>query len=502
MSSEDKGKRETFYHKTLAKEEIDILFSPKVFSNITKFDSEKEFIPNSLSTKDNLVIKGNNLIVLHCLKNTFAKKIKLIYIDPPYNTGGDSFKYNDRFNQSTWLTFMKNRLELARDLLSDGGSIWVNIDDNEAHYLKVMMNSIFPNGFVANVIWQKRTSPDSRNSLGDAHDHILVYSNNKEKFKKDLKQLPLTSSQKEQYTNPDNNPKGPWVSTDFTAQGYRPNQMYKITTPGGTEYYPPEGRCWKNLESEFCKLLEEGKLWFGRDGNGRPRVKKYLSESSGTMSWTWWSNKEVDHNQEAKKESILLFGGDQPFSTPKPERLLQRIISLCTEEEDIVLDFFAGSGTTTAVSYKLNRQYVGIEQITYGIDYMPERLKKVIEGEQGGISKEVNWQGGGSFVYAELYDLNQRFITRIQGAKSDVELNMIFTDMIQAAFFDYKVNLDRLTNDDSSFKTLSLEEKKQVLIESLDANQLYLSYSEIEDVQYEIPESVKKFNLSFYKKLK
>ncbi|HDR4685917.1 cytosine methyltransferase [Bacillus pseudomycoides] len=499
MASENKGRKEVFYHKRLAKEEIDTLFASKVFHNIKKFDSGKEHEVDSMSISDNLILKGNNLIALHSLKKRFAKKVQLIYIDPPYNTGGDSFKYNDQFNHSTWLTFMQNRLEVARNLLKDGGSIWISIDDNEAHYLKVMMDSIFPDGFIANVIWQKRTSPDSRAALGDAHEHILVYTNNKEKFKKNLKTLPFTEEQKERFKNPDNDPRGPWVSSDFTAQGFRPNQMYKIITPSGAEYSPSPGNCWKKIESEYQKLKEEGRMWFGKNGDAMPRRKTYLAESPGRVSWTWWPNKEVGHNQEAKKESISLFGAKQPFTTPKPERLLQRIISLCTEEKDIVLDFFAGSGTTVAVAHKMNRQYIGIEQITYEIDYMPERLKKVIEGEQGGISKSVNWQGGGSFVYAELYGLNHHFVPSILEAKSHTEIDLIITDMMQVAFFDYKVNLDRLTNEDSEFKALSLEEKKQVLIESLDANQMYLSYSEIDDEQYSISEPTKQFNHSFYK---
>jgi adenine-specific DNA-methyltransferase len=498
MSFEERGKKEIFYHKTLAKEEIDMLLSPKVLTNIKRIDSEKEVEIESLSKEDNLVLKGNNLIVLHSLKERFVNKVQLIYIDPPYNTGGDSFKYNDQFNHSTWLTFMKNRLEIARDLLKDGGSIWVTIDDTEAHYLKVMMDSVFPNGFIANVLWQKRTSPDARATMGDAHDHILVYTNNREKFKKNLKTLPLTDEQTERFKNPDNDPRGAWVSSDFTAQGFRPNQMYKIITPSGAEYSPPPGRCWKNIESEYKKLREEDRMWFGKNGDAMPRRKTYLAESLGRVAWTWWPNKEVGHNQEAKKESIALFGDNQPFSTPKPERLLQRIISLCTEKQDIVLDFFAGSGTTAAVAHKMNRRYIGIEQITYEVDYMPERLKKVTNGEQGGISKDVEWNGGGSFVYAELYSLNQQFVDRIQEATSGESLTPIIHEIMESAFFDYKVNLDRLTSEDNGFKLLSLNEQKRVLIESLDANQMYLSYSEMEDEQYKISEQVKQFNRSFY----
>lgn len=498
MSDEDIARTEIYYHKVLAKEEIDVMLSPKVLSNVKKFNESGKSDIESINENDNLILRGNNLIALHTLKKKYSHKVKLIYIDPPYNTGGDSFQYNDRFNRSTWLTFMKNRLEAARDLLIDGGSIWINLDDTEVHYLKVLGDAIFPNGFVANVLWQKRTSADSRNPLGDAHDHILVFSNNKEKFRRELNQLPLTEEQKGYYKNPDNDPKGPWVSTDFTAQGYRPNQMYKITSPRGTVYSPPEGRCWKNIESEFKRLVEEGKVWFGSDGTGRPRMKKYLSESEGTMAWTWWTNKEVGHNQEAKKESIALFGAANPFSTPKPERLLQRIVALCTNEGDLVLDFFAGSGTTPAVCHKMKRQYIAVEQMTYETDYMPERLKKVIAGEQGGISESVNWNGGGSFVYAELQHLNQQFVSEIKHAETDEDLITVLASIKEQAYLDFKIKIEKLSFENAEFSALTISEKKKILIEIMDANQMYLSYSEIDDESYRVSESTKNLNHSFF----
>ncbi|RWZ50136.1 site-specific DNA-methyltransferase [Halobacillus fulvus] len=266
-----------------------------------------------------------------------------------------------------------------------------NIGDEEVHYLKVLMDEIMPNCFVSNVLWQKRTSPDARNPLGDAHDHILVYAKNKEQFKENLNTLPLTNEQKERFKNPDNDPKGPWVSSDFTAQGYRPNQMYTIETPSGKQYSPPEGKCWKKIESEYLKLKEDGRMWFGKDGSGMPRRKTYLYESPGRVAWSWWDNKQVGHNQEAKKESNALFGASASFSTPKPERLIKQILSLTTDEGDIVLDFFMGSATTQAVSHKMKRQYIGVEQMDYINQFSVPRLRKVIEGEQGGVSEDVGW---------------------------------------------------------------------------------------------------------------
>lgn len=498
MSDEDTGRSEIYYHQVLAKAEIDVMLSPKVLSNVQKFDVSGKLDIDTINEDDNLVLRGNNLIALHTLKKKYAKKVKIIYIDPPYNTGGDSFQYNDRFNRSTWLTFMQNRLEVASELLAEGGSLWINIDDNEVHYLKVLMDTIMPNGFVANVLWQKRTSSDARATIGAAHDHILIYTNNLSIFKEELKPLPLTEEQKERFQNPDNDPRGRWVSSDFTAQGFRPNQMYKIISPGGKEYTPPAGKCWKTIESEYERLLTEGRIWFGRDGNAMPRRKTYLEESPGIASWTWWTNKEVGHNQEAKRESIALFGAANPFSTPKPERLLERIITLCTNEGDLVLDFFAGSGTTPAVCHKMNRQYIAVEQMTYETDYMPERLKKVIAGEQGGISESVGWSGGGSFVYAELHQLNQRFITEILDINDEEKFNAVLTSLKEAAFFNFRIKIEKLSADNSEFSSLSIAEKKRLLIEILDANQMYLSYSEIDDDHYGITESTKKINHLFY----
>jgi adenine-specific DNA-methyltransferase len=254
--------------------------------------------------------------------------------------------------------------------------------------------------FVVNAIWQKRTSPDARLSIGDAHDHILIYAKNKDRFS--LNRLSLSEEQTSQFKNPDNDSRGSWTSTDFTAQGWRPNQMYKITTTAGVEYEPPTGRCWSNIESEFKRLLSENRLWFGKDGAARPRVKNFLSEHEGVRAWSWWSNAEVGHNQEAKKEINTLFGTDS-FDTPKPERLIRRIIELATNPNDLVLDSFAGSGTTGAVAHKMGRRWIMVELGEHCHTHIIPRLQKVIDGEEkGGISDAVNWQGGGGFRYYKL----------------------------------------------------------------------------------------------------
>ncbi|MDD2335320.1 MAG: site-specific DNA-methyltransferase [Geobacteraceae bacterium] len=353
------------------------------------------------ASTENTLIQGDNLDALKALLPYYAGEVKCIYIDPPYNTRSAFEHYDDNLEHSQWLAMIYPRLESLRELLAEEGSIWVSIDDNEGHYLKVIMDEVFGRrNFVANVLWQKRTSPEARLALGAAHDHILVYGKNAEKT--ELNKLTVTEEQASNYKNTDNDPRGPWASSDFTAQGWRPNQMYKIITPGGAEYEPPGGRCWGNIEPEFKRLKEEGRIWFGKNGKSRPRVKTFLSEIQGISAWTWWTNKEVGHNQESKKEINQLFGTADAFDTPKPERLLRRIIELATNPGDLVLDSFLGSGTTAAVAHKMGRRYIGIEMGEHAVTHCAPRLTKIIEGEQGGISQTVNWQGGGGYRFYRL----------------------------------------------------------------------------------------------------
>ncbi|MGE7661321.1 DNA methyltransferase [Peribacillus sp. NPDC097197] len=496
MMKEDSKRKEMFYHKVLAKDELDVMFSPKILTNIKKYNEKGETIPQEFLDTDNLILKGNNLIALHTLRVKYAGKIKLIYIDPPYNTGKDSFGYNDRFNHSTWLTFMKNRLEAAKELLSEDGSIWINIDDDESHYLKVIADEIFGrNNFIANIIWQKKYSPQNdAKYFSDMHDHILVFAKNKESFKLNL--LPRTEEMNKRYKNPDNDSRGPWKAGDFLVKTYSADYDYPITTPSGRIVNPPRGRCWRTSKQKFEELVKDNRFWFGEDGNNIPSIKRFLSEvKQGVTPLTIWSYSEVSHNQDARNEILGLDIDD--FATPKPEKLLQRIIHLGSNENDIVLDFFMGSSTTQAVAMKMNRRFIGIEQMDYIERVSIARLKKVIQGEQGGISKEVGWSGGGSFVYAELYELNHKYITRIQNAPSNQEIEQLITEIKSNAFLDYKVNIERLT-EDSGFASLPLQDKQKLLIESLDSNQIYLSYTEVDDANYSIPVPVKNFNNSFY----
>ena len=357
----------------------------------------------SYGTGDNLLVHGDNLEALKALLPFYAGEVKCIYIDPPYNTGSAFEHYDDNLEHSTWLNMMYPRLKLLREFLREDGSIWISIDDDECHYLKVICDEIFGRkNFIANIVWQKRTSPDMRSAFSDGHDHILLYVKNKELFKQTRNKLPLSEKQQKAYKNPDNDPRGPWTSADYTATGFRPNQMYKIVTPGGKEYYPPDGVCWKNIESIYKELVADNRIWFGTDGNSMPRRKTFLSEHEGVTPWSWWSNDEVGHNQEAKKEIVALFGSPDAFETPKPERLIQRILTIATNPGDLVMDSFLGSGTTAAVAHKMGRRWIGIEMGEHAKTHCAVRMKKVVDGEQGGISKAVKWSGGGGFRFYEL----------------------------------------------------------------------------------------------------
>lgn len=384
----------TWYGKDESiKVEPRLLIENTALSN-TAFDSDTE----------NMLIHGDNLLALKALEKKFAGQVKCIYIDPPYNTGSAFEHYDDNLEHSQWLNLMRPRLEILWNLLNEDGSIWISIDDDEQAYLKVLCDEVFRrSSFIASIVWQKRTSPDMRAVISDGHDFILVYAKNRERFKITRNKLPLSEDQAQSYKNPDNDPRGPWTSADYTAQGFRPNQMYTITTPGGITFTPPEGKCWKNIESIFLEQVADNRIWFGADGCGMPRRKTFLSEHEGVIPWTWWTNKEVGHNQEAKKEVIALFSAANVFHTPKPERLIERIIHIASNPGDLVLDSFLGSGTTAAVAHKMGRSYIGIEMGDHAYTHCKLRLDKVIAGEDnGGITKSQNWQGGGGYRFYEL----------------------------------------------------------------------------------------------------
>ncbi|GFO73343.1 adenine-specific DNA-methyltransferase [Bathymodiolus japonicus methanotrophic gill symbiont] len=501
QTKEDQKRKEIFWNETLAPDEIDRFLAPKALSNFKKYDKNGEHTVDAISLDDNLIIKGNNLLALHSLKKQYAGKIKLIYIDPPYNTGSDSFGYNDSFNHSTWLTFMKNRLKIAKELLSTSGSIWVSIDDNEVHYIKIILDEIFGRGaFVASNVWQKRYSRENREAIGDVHEYILVYSKTPDGFKQQRNLVPITEKQAKVYRNPNNDPKGRWRPIPMTAQeGHAtPEQYYDVTSPSGKVFTPPEGRCWGIAKATFEKLRSEGRIYFGKNGDAQPNTIRYLSEVEGVAPWTWWPSEEVGHTDESKKEIHALFGKSKAFDSPKPERLLERIIHIASNENDLILDFFAGSGTTASVAHKMNRKFITCEQMDYVENTTIDRLKKVILGEQGGISSQVNWQGGGSFTYCELIQHNANIIDKIEQADTTEALKSIWQEIEKTDFISYKIKPETINENIHEFEALTIEEKKQLLIAILDKNQLYVNYSEIEDEDYQISEDDKKLNRQFY----
>lgn len=354
---------------------------------------------------DNLLIKGDNLLALKALQQDFQRKIKLVFIDPPYNTGNAFAQYDDGLEHSIWLGLMRTRIEALYKLLSLDGSMWITIDDDECHYLKVMCDEIFGrNNFVANVIWEKKYAPqnDAR-WLSDSHDHILVYAKNKSTWRPNP--LPRTEAMNALYKNPDNDPRGPWMSDNPSVKTYSASTDYPITLPSGRVVNPPRSRSWRFSKEKFEELIKDNRIWFGRDGNGMPRLKTFLSEvQGGVVSKTIWYRAEVGDNQEAKRE-VKSFNDDDTFATPKPERLINRIIDLCSNEGDWVLDSFAGSGTTGAVAHKKGRKWIMVEIGNHAETHIIPRMKKVVDGtDEGGISKLVNWKGGGGFKYFELGD--------------------------------------------------------------------------------------------------
>ena len=354
---------------------------------------------------ENLIIQGDNLEALKSLIPHYAGKIKCIYIDPPYNIGSAFEHYDDNLEHSLWLTLIYPRLELLWELLADNGSIWISCDDRESHYLKVICDELFGrSNFIASNVWQKRYSRENREAIGDVHEYIFVYAKKPQLFKQLRNKVPLTEEQAKVYKNPNNDPKGRWRGIPMTAQAGHATaeQFYPITAPSGKVHYPPEGRCWGLAEATFKKLLAEGRIYFGKKGDSQPNVIRYLSEVEGVTPWTWWPSDEVGHTDESKKEIHAIFGKKNAFDTPKPERLLERILHIATNKGDLVLDSFLGSGTTAAVAHKMGRKFIGVEIGEHAQTHCQSRLKQVVDGQQVGVSESNNWQGGGGFRFYKL----------------------------------------------------------------------------------------------------
>jgi len=496
QSNEDETRNEIFWNNTLAKSEINNLLSPKVLTDFNFYgDANKDELKY-----DNQVIFGNNLIALHSIKKTYAGKIQAIYCDPPYNTGKDSFGYNDRFNHSTWLTFFKNRMEVCRDLLNSSGMLWVNLDDKESHYAKVLLDEIFGReNFLSNIIWKKKyTSSNDAKFFSDNHDHILVYAKDLSLCK--FNGLPRTEKANKAYTNPDNDLRGPWKSTPCHAKTYNKKYDFNLETPDGRIISPPNGTCWRFSKIKFDELLKDNRLWFGKDGKSSVAKKSFLSEVKKFMTpvTIWDDHESIGHNHDANTE-LKNFHDLSSFKTAKPEKLLKRIIEISTNELDIILDPFAGSGTTAAVAMKMNRKFITCEQMDYGKDIIINRLQKVVEGEQGGISEEVSWKGGKGFCSYELKKLNEKWIENIEGISSIQDLKSSIKKLLEYDYLSVFSDTNALLKSIEETSIDSLEFAKEALIEILDKSQLYLSYSEIEDKKHKISKEDVALNHKLYK---
>lgn len=351
----------------------------------------------------NLLIQGDNLEALKALLPFYAGQVKCIYIDPPYNTRAAFQHYDDNLEHTQWLAMMWPRLEVLRDLLHETGSIWVSIDDNEGHYLKVIMDEVFGRrNFISNIVWQKSyTSNQTAKFISDTHDHILLYARDTARFT--LGKVERTEDQKKTFKNPDNDPRGFWKAENLSAGKFYAAGQFEITGPSGKKFLPPKNRYWRMNQETYEAWLKDGRITFGIKGEGRPMLKKYLAEmSSGLTPNTWWPHQDVGSNKLASTDLKNLFPSKEVFGNPKPEALIARILELATKPGDLVLDSFLGSGTTAAVAHKMGRPHIGIEMGEHAESHCVPRLKMVVEGEQGGISKLVGWRGGGGFRFYRL----------------------------------------------------------------------------------------------------
>ncbi|MFT2649872.1 DNA methyltransferase [Helicobacter pylori] len=479
--------KECFYHEILHKKEIDTLLKKKA---LCRFEMHGEGdLESALKDKNtNYLIKGNNLIALHSLKKKFAKQVKCIYIDPPYNTGNDSFNYNDNFNHSSWLVFMKNRLEVAREFLSDDGVIFVQCDDNEQAYLKVLMDEIFlRENFVASISWKQFHSvKNDAANFSKNIEYILCYCKN---FSKNLiSNEPFDKSNL--YKLKDEN--GFYKLDPVWAKSG--NNFSPYTFLNGKTWSPPSGTFWRYSMGTLKDMEQNNRIVF----NGKnPMAKRYLSEvAEGRKSSTFWDGSEVGYNLNGDAEIKQLFNGNKVFNNPKPEALISRILEISTQENDLVLDFFAGSGTTCAVAHKMKRRYIGIEQMDYIETITKERLKKVIEGEQGGISKKCDFKGGGSFVYAELKEVNLEVKKQILNAKSTNECLKIFNDLNERFLKRTDCDIDGIHSEE--FQNLDLNEQKRIYCALLDSNEDYLNLGDMDEDAWGIDGITKKYNEIFY----
>lgn len=495
QSREEDKREEIFFNETLAQDEITELLDPKVLTNAKRFDKDGEksfdqFHRNEKGTiTDNLIIKGNNLLALHSLKREFAGKVKLIYIDPPYNTGNDGFKYNDSFNHSTWLTFMRNRLEIAKHLLTDDGFMIVQCDDYEQGYLKVLMDEVFGNENFRNSIYWHRTYAGKTVSKNLPWNTDIIHLYSKQNLY-NINNVTSKLSHKDidSYKKDDNDGRGKYTTVSLQKTGGPgPQTTYDYIDNNGKLWVCPK-KGWRMKQSKLKDLENDNRLYIT---DVTIREKYYLKErlEIGKQIDNFWN--DLGNLNRSSDLNFNLIG-------QKTESLLERLINLTTSTNDIILDYHLGSGTTATVAHKMNRQYIGIEQMDYIEEFAVERLKKVIDGEQGGISKSVNWQGGGSFIYLELKKYNQTFIEKIEEAQDSENLLKIWEEMKTKSFLNYNVDLKKQEQHFEDFKALNLNEQKQHLCELLNKNQLYVNLSSLNDDNFECSLEEKKVAQDFY----
>lgn len=562
MTKEDTGKEEVFYNEVIARDEIDTLLAPKALVNVKKYDADGEHTVDSFSDEDNLIIKGNNLLALYSLKERYAGKIKCIYIDPPYNTGNDSFKYNDRFNHSTWLTFMRNRLEIAKELLTDDGLIWVQTDDAEINYIGIIMDEIFGRNNFVNIVTVKTkiggvSGSSEGKSLKDATEFIQIYAKNKDKIVLEpiyamtpvweyIQEEYIQAGKSWKYTSVlDDLGEKKLIKEDFmlnrryyhypyakliSIKQYAdknnlteeevyntvPNKIFRSTNAQSSirtnvmketenincglvsiEYIPNKGKNKGNLiEILYTATGATNMLMFLSDMLSEDSEGNLLYKEKMT---TLWDN--IQYNNLSKEGSVDFPNGK------KPEKLLQNIIEMSSYAGDYVLDFFGGSGSTAATAHKLGRKWITIEQINSQIEVIDKRLKNVVLGDDKGISQDVGWQGGGSFIYAELMELNQLYMNKIDQALTKEELAELWDELDNNADLNFQLDKEKLVNEllkeydeegSVTFNDLTFDEQKEIFKKALDKNQLYVPYSEIEDKNVIISVNDKAFNHSFY----
>lgn len=530
QTKEDAKRNEIFWSETLAPDEINRLTEPKALTGFKRYDREGEHDVDHILPTDNLIIKGNNLLALYSLRKRFAGKIKLIYIDPPFNTGNDSFMYNDQFNHSTWMVFMRNRLMVAKELLAADGMIFIHIDDIEDAYLRVLADEIFERKNFINVIAVRSSTPSGtktahkNKTIIKQKDLVLVY-----KGGDNVELNPQYTKRKKWDTHYslilDKHEDGSYsfrklvdelIKMGILSENQRLEdvdidnvEFKKFYLEHANEICRLQSHKNKDIEKKSRALVNQvyedkidGKI-AGLYYNGQvitplaQGIKRVYSdqkfvEDLGMLLCDFWDDIDFQNTQNE--------GGISFPTAKKPEMLLYRIIDMCTKSGDIVMDFFLGSGTTAAVSHKMNRRYIGVEQLDYGENDCVVRLNNVINGEQSGASKGIGWQGGGSFVYCELAKANQQFVEEIEAAETNEALTTIWQRMQATGYLNYKINISTINESATDFDALSLDDQKRFLMECLDKNMLYIPVSDMESDEYAISEEDKRLTKEFYKK--